>query len=64
MRVYLIVHITKLVNNKKEKKTLLVLLGKGLKKKCLNRKPKHICLKLKIKNYITSILKIEKYISF
>jgi hypothetical protein len=30
--VYLTVHITKLVNNKKEKKTLPVLLGKGLKK--------------------------------
>ncbi len=32
VRVYLTVHITKLVNNKKEKKTLPVLLGKGLKK--------------------------------
>ncbi len=40
--MYLMVHITKLVNNKKEKRTLLVLLGKGLKKKCMNRTPKQI----------------------
>ncbi len=31
-RVYLTIHIIKLVNNKKEKRTLPVLLGKGLKK--------------------------------
>jgi len=53
VRVYLMIHITKLVNNKKEKRTLPVLLGKGLKKKCLNRTPKQICLKLKIKKYIS-----------
>jgi hypothetical protein len=56
VRVYLTVCITKLVNNKKEKRTLPVLLGR-LKKKCLNKTPKQICLKLKIENYITSILK-------
>jgi len=60
VRVYLMVHITKLVNNEKEKRTLPILLGKGLKKKSLNRTPKQIYLKLKIENYITSILKIKK----
>jgi hypothetical protein len=62
VHIYLTIHITKLVNNKKEKGTLSVLLGKGLKKKCLNRTPKQICLKIKIKNYITSISKIQKNI--
>jgi len=60
VHVYLTVHITKLVNNKKEKRTLSILLGKGPKKKCLNRPPKQICLKLKIKNYIMSIFLIKK----